>query len=814
MPQQYLRKSTIKTAETLQMAVMEVAKLRKTVVTPEFLLLALIEQKDSIVLRILDDLGLKSDQLRTEIVDRVIQTSNTLPDAGSGQFNLKITQEIETAFERADREREKLGDTYISTGSLFLALFHKSSGPVSELLSDLALDYRQCENALKRIRGSGKVLQQDSESRQSVLEQYTTDLTAMARKGLLDPVIGRESEINRVIEILSRRKKNNPILIGEPGVGKTVIVEGLANQIAAADAPEHLLNRRVLSLEIGALIAGAKVQGEFEERLKTIKDEVIASHGEIILFIDEIHTVVGAGRTGGGLDASNMLKPALARGLLQCIGATTFKEYKQYVESDKALERRFQPVRVDEPSTEQTIEILKGLQKKYEAHHQIEYDEDAINAAARLSARYLTDRMLPDKAIDLIDEAGAKKRLQVVYMPQAIREKEAERRELLNAKAEAFNSQNFEEMAALQMRLSAIEDQLQHEREHWIQHSGHQDKRVTVSDIAAVIRRMTGIPVEKMVASEIEKLSRLEEIFQRRVIGQDHAVSSVANALRRNRAGLRKPNAPIASFLFLGPTGVGKTEMAKAIAEQLLDDENKIIRFDMSEYGERHEVAKLIGAPPGYVGYGEGGQLTEKVRSNPYSVILFDEFEKAHPDVFHILLQVLDEGFLTDAQGVKVSFRNCVIVGTSNIGSEILTDRKRPVGIGSQSEIWDKHQENELILKEVRKFLRPEFINRLDEIIIFNSLTSGDLFKILDFQIRNLEERLMSLGMKLRFEPEAKEYVIRSIGSSRFGARPLARSLETLVENEIANLLIRSRGLPSHLATVKVKSGRISVVLS
>ena len=598
----------------------------------------------------------------------------------------------------------------------------------------------------------------------------------------------REREITRVIEIISRRKKNNPVLIGEPGVGKTVIVEGLAQQIASGDVPEHLLAKKILLLEIGTLIAGAKMQGEFEERLSNVRDEVIAAAGDVILFIDELHTVVGAGRSSGGLDASNMLKPALAKGLLQCLGATTNREFKQYIESDKALERRFQPLRVSEPSLTQTLAILRGLAPHYEAHHQISYAAEALHGAAELSQRYLPDRFLPDKAIDLIDEAGAAKRLQIVYNPPALRKMEKERNDLLSKKAEAFNDNDFELMASYQTKISRLEIKIAQARTEFSKGRKKRDTQVNKEDIARIVHRMTGIPVARMVAEEIAKLQTLEVCFQQRVIGQTHALLSVANAIRRNRAGLRQPNAPIASFLFLGPTGVGKTELAKAIAAEMMDNEANIIRLDMSEYSERHEVAKLIGSPPGYVGYGEGGQLTERVRRQPYSVVLFDEIEKAHPDLLSIMLQILDEGWLTDSEGTKVSFQNTIVIGTSNLGSAIMTEQKRPVGIGAQS--FSRDDELKEIEAEMKRFLKPEFINRLDEVIIFNRLNSDDLRQVLDLQIKDLEQRLASKNIALSFDAAAKDYIVNVIDTLNYGARPLQRKLQQLVENKIAMLLM------------------------
>jgi ATP-dependent Clp protease ATP-binding subunit ClpC len=794
MAQSLLRNCTSKVGEALQAAIMELANSQKSVVTAESMLLALMDQKDSVILKIFNELGKDSGSLRREIADRVMMHIQSLPEIQPGRTaNMRISQELKNLFDGADAQRKKFGDDYISTGTLFLSGFDKDVPGLRQLLIDSGLDYESCQKALSAIRGNLKIDQKDDESRQSILDQYTTDMTALARRKALDPVVGREAEIERVIEILSRRKKSNPVLIGEPGVGKTVIVEGLAQRIVDADVPEYLLNRRLLSLEMGTLIAGAKMQGEFEERLKTIIDEVTSSEGEIILFVDELHTVVGTGRSGGGLDASNMLKPALAKGVLQCIGATTLREYKQFIESDKALERRFQPVRVEQPSVLQTVTILKGLRPKYESHHEIEYTDEALTAAAELSDRYMTDRFLPDKAIDLMDEAGAKKRLKLIHTPQAMRALETRRQELLEKKSEAFKAQDFEKMASFQMELSRIESEINQERAKVQSTLGEKDRRVDAQDIATVVNRLTGIPVEKMMSAEAERLRNLEQRFQARVVGQSHAVASVANAIRRNRAGLRKPNAPIASFLFLGPTGVGKTELAKAIAAELMDDESRIIRIDMSEYMEKHSVSRLVGSPPGYVGYGEGGQLTEKVRQNPYSVVLFDEFEKAHPDIYNILLQVLDEGWLTDAEGQRVSFRNCVIIGTSNIGSEHLTQRRRPVGIAAQTEPLDAEGEKALVMGEVKNYLRPEFINRLDEIIVFSRLGTDDLERILDLQLAGLTSRLGKIGFSVTLSPAARKGLLEGIDASTYGARPLRRRIEQTIENQIASMLVSEK---------------------
>ena len=792
MVQKHLKNSTQKVAEAVQKALMEHAHLKKSVLTSEGVLLALMEQKDSIVTKILGEMPADPSQIRAEIQNKINSAINDLPEFEEGRIaQMQISPDVKNLFEVGDRERKRLGDGFISTGCLFLAAFDKSLVNTQRILHQSGLTYEFCSHALDAIRGHTKITDRESESRRSLMGEYTTDLTALARRGQLDPVACRDSEINQVIQILSRRKKNNPLLIGEPGVGKTVIVEGLALRIVSADVPDYLVDKRVLSLEMGSLLAGAKLQGEFEERLKSIRDEVIASSGDIILFIDEIHTVVGAGRSSGSLDASNMLKPALAQGKLQCVGATTLKEYKQYIESDKALARRFQTIKIDEPTVENTIEILSNIKDKYQSHHQIVYTKDALEAAATLANRYITERFLPDKAIDLLDEAGAAKRLKMIYAPPELRELERSKHVLLENKSQAFNEQDFESMALFQMELAQLEARIANLKNHLQLNKAGEDNIVSQEDIATIVSEQTGIPINKILAEEADKLDQLESRIKRRVVGQDHAIRSIANSIRRNRSGLKNAGKPIGSFLFLGPTGVGKTELAKAIAVEMLDDESKIIRVDMSEYMERHDVSKLIGSPPGYVGYGEGGQLTEQVKRQPYSVVLFDEFEKAHVEVFNILLQVLDEGWLTDGEGQKVSFSNCVIIGTSNIGSDLMSNKRSTIGIGAQVNEWSKDELSKEMFKEMKNYFRPEFINRLDEVIIFNRLAKEQFNEILEIMLTELHNRLQKLGLGFSVSLEAKAFIISNIETDLFGARPLKRKIELLIENPIASKLVQ-----------------------
>jgi ATP-dependent Clp protease ATP-binding subunit ClpC len=798
MPQHFLKSSTHQVNEVFQAAITEAVNAQSRLLTPEFILFALVEQKDSVVLKIAQELQLDEVKAKTGLVNGLYERINKLqrrpeptPGNKADSLNLYGTQEVNFLFEKADSERKNFSDAFISTGALFLACFDQRQGALRELLLNVGFSYEETRRALLSVRGSQTIANRDDESKQSVLNQFTKDLTAMARRGELDPVSARDAEIDRVIQILSRRKKNNPVLIGEPGVGKTVIVEGLVQRMLAQEVPEHLLGKRVLTLEMGELVAGTKMHGEFEERLKQIKEEIIALEGEVILFIDEIHTVVGAGRTSGALDASNILKTALARGQLQCIGATTFKEYKQYIESDPALERRFQPVRVEEPSLENAKLMLQAISARYERHHHIKYSPDALAAAVDLSHRYITGRSLPDKAIDLIDEAGALKRIRVVSLPPEIQKLEQDKQQKQEERTEVFNRQDFQRVAEIQMEVVKLENRISELRKNWEATIRPEDRVVHPEDIAELVSRSTGIPVHRLQSEDLSKLANIETELEKRVIGQSHAVRAVANALRRNRVGLRERRAPIGSFLFLGPTGVGKTELAKALAEFVVNDEQRLIRFDMSEFMERHETSKLIGSPPGYVGFGEGGQLTEKVKRQPYCVLLFDEIEKAHPETFNLFLQLLDDGRLTDAEGQVINFENTLVIFTSNIGSEHIVSNKRAMGLSVDTQELSNDEVEKLVRDELKKSFKPEFLNRLDDIIVFHKFAREAVFKILDIHLKSLAERLRKQGLLLEVSDAVRSWLSENGFDPLYGARPLRRLLEQEVENRIAQEIIR-----------------------
>ncbi len=643
-----------------------------------------------------------------------------------------------------------------------------------------------------------------------MLKKYTRDLTAMAREGKLDPVIGRDEEVKRVIQVLSRRTKNNPVLIGEPGVGKTAIADGLAQKIVNADVPELLRGRRVLALDLGGMVAGAKYRGEFEERLKGALDEIQRSK-DVVLFIDELHTVIGAGAAEGAIDASNMMKPMLARGELQCVGATTLDEYRAHIEKDAALERRFQPILVGEPTVEETVAILEGLRDKYEAHHKVKITDEAIREAAHLSDRYISDRFLPDKAIDLLDEAASKLRIEATMLPPDLREMELKLQELTREGAAAVQSQDYERAAELKAQADKIQETFVTAKDAWLADKGIADATVDADDIAELVSKWTGIPVQRMLQEEADKLLAMEQDIHGRVIGQDRAVEAVSEAVRRARAGLKDPKRPVGSFIFLGPTGVGKTELARALAEFLFDDENALIRLDMSEYMEKHTVSRLTGAPPGYVGYDEGGQLTEAVRRRPYSVVLFDEIEKAHPDVFNSLLQILDDGRLTDGKGRTVDFKNSVIIMTSNVGSGVIRKQRLGFAAEEEGEAAGTHDDLEKrLLEELRKSFRPEFLNRVDEIIVFDPLTREQLAEVVDLLLTHMRELMKGQGLALEVSDAARAHIAEEGYDAEYGARPLKRAIQRLVENPLSSALLRGEFHEGDTVRVDVAGGSLA----
>ena len=811
MIQNYIEQSTLKVRQALELAVGEMASLKQTTLTPDFILLALLSQSDSIVIQIISSLFPNPVDITAQIKGQVYQFyKNAAPSQATQIFTSK---EFNDVFQIAYEESRRQGDTYISTGILFLALFDLRAGHTAEFLKKAGLEQKKVMKALQELRNSTPVTTDDAETKADLLSSYTQDLTRQARGGLLDPVIGRDAEIDQIIQTLSRRKKNNPVLIGEAGVGKTVIVEGLAQKIASADVPDTLLNKRLLSLEMSEILAGAAMRGEFEERFKSVRDAVIKSQGQVILFIDELHTMVGAGSTPGGIDASSMLKTALAKGSLQVIGADTLAEYHTYVEADKALERRFHPILVREPSVQDTIAILKGIVPRYEKHHLVHFDESALVAASELSERYITDRNLPDKAVDLIDEAGAHKRISLNALPHDIKQLELQNNQLQQDKTDAFNAQNFEKVASLQMKIIQLQENLQRLHARWESERSTEKDQVDADDIAQVVSRWTGIPVARMIETEANKLARMEDQLHQRIIGQEDAVRSVANAIRRNRTGITSPLRPIGTFLFLGPTGVGKTELARTLAEFLLDDESRIVRLDMSEYMERHEVSKMIGAPPGYIGYGEGGQLTEKVRRNPYTVVLLDEIEKAHPDVFNILLQILEDGHLTDAQGRKVSFRNTILIGTSNLGTESLSPDKREIGF-VHSKVADYDEARRFVMKEVKRFFKPEFLNRLDDIIVFHYLEAEDVQKIARIFAKALVKRMLEHKIELHIDPNVISKIAVDGYDPAYGARPLRREFERQIENPLAMKIVEGTCTDNSRVEIKLENKMIHFITS
>ncbi len=771
----------------------------------EHFLLALLEQPEGVIPQVLERMNVDVAVIRQRL-DEVLKASPKAAIYGGGAGQVFITPRVKRVIDLANNEANRLKDEYISTEHVFLAILDERGTAAARILADAGVTKERVLEAIKEVRGGQRVTDPQAESRYRTLEKYSRDLTRLATEGKLDPVIGRDEEILRVIQILSRRTKNNPVLIGEAGVGKTAIVEGLAQKIAANDVPEILLGKRVVALDLGAMIAGSRFRGEFEERLKAAIEEIQRSEGEIILFIDELHQVVGAGAAQGALDASNMMKPALARGELNAIGATTLDEYRQYIEKDSALDRRFAPVYVDEPSVEETIAMLHGLRDRYEAHHKVTFSDAALEAAARLSHRYVTDRRLPDKAIDLMDEAAAKLRVALYSLPQELKEMKMEIDRLQMEEDAASAARNYERAMEYRTRRVQLTEKFEASREQW-QQKNQLDEIVDVNDIAEVVASWTGIPVNQMLETEAEKLLRMEEALHKRIVGQHEAIVAISDAIRRARSGLKDPRRPIGSFIFLGSSGVGKTELAKALAEFLFDDEDALVRIDMSEYRESHTVSRLFGAPPGYVGYEEGGQLTEVVRRRPYRVILFDEIEKAHPDVWNALLQILEDGRLTDGQGRVVDFRNTVIIMTSNLGTEFA--RKSGALGFAPSDSPELAADHEAIEKAMRQTFRPEFLNRIDEIIIFKPLSIEEVEQIVTLQMKDIAGRLAEQGLAVELTAAAQRWLAKQGYDPQFGARPLRRALQRFVESPLSVKLLRGEFKPGDLVVVDVKDDAV-----
>ena len=800
--------------------VLEIAKeiaieLGHNYIGTEHILYGLTEEENGVASKVLENQNINSENVLEEIENLIGR------DEGRTITSLGFTPRTKRVLENAFLEARKLDSDYIGTEHILIGIMREADSIAVRILLDLGINPQKLYNEIVKVLEEDEDINSsdNSQTRKTgsfnstpTLNQYGTDLTKSASLGKLDPVIGRKNEIERVIQILSRRTKNNPCLIGEPGVGKTAVVEGLAEKIVQGDVPEILKDKRVVTIDLSSMIAGAKYRGDFEERIKKALNEVKKA-GDVILFIDEIHTIVGAGSAEGAIDAANILKPLLARGEIQLIGATTLNEYRKYIEKDSALERRFSPVTVNEPTHEETVEILKGIRDKYEAHHNIKITDEAINAAVELSSRYINDRFLPDKAIDLIDEASSKIRLSSLEEPDSLKELEDKIEKMNQEKEAAVKVQKFEKAAKIRDEVNKLKEELEAERNKWKSKKTKAIPKLTEEDIAKTIASWTGIPAAKITQDENKKLKNLDKELHKRVIGQNEAVEAVAKAIRRSRVGLKNPNRPIGSFLFLGPTGVGKTELSKALAESLFGTEDAMIRIDMSEFMEPHSVAKLIGAPPGYVGFDDGGQLTEKIRRKPYSVILFDEIEKAHPDVMNMLLQILEDGRLTDSQGRTVNFKNTVIIMTSNIGARLITEKKS-LGFTNSSEEDETKEYEEIkknVMAELKKQLRPEFINRIDDIIVFHKLNDEEINSIIDLLLKNVEQRLVEQGLNIKIDKSVKELIAKKGVDKEFGARPLRRAIQNIVEDKLAEEILDGNIKPGVEAKLVAKDDKVEL---
>ncbi|MDQ0340155.1 ATP-dependent Clp protease ATP-binding subunit ClpC [Caldalkalibacillus uzonensis] len=800
---------TERAQKVLALAQEEAMRLGHNNIGTEHILLGLVREGEGIAAKALQALNLDMEKIRKEVETLIGKGMETTD-------NIHYTPRAKKVIELSMDEARKLGHTYVGTEHVLLGLIREGEGVAARVLNNLGVSLNKARQQVLQLLGSNEAMTTGPQGGQGgaantpTLDSLARDLTAIAKNDELDPVIGRSKEIERVIQVLSRRTKNNPVLIGEPGVGKTAIAEGLAQRIVNNEIPETLRGKRVMTLDMGTVVAGTKYRGEFEDRLKKVMDE-IRQAGNIILFIDELHTLIGAGGAEGAIDASNILKPALARGELQCIGATTLDEYRKYIEKDAALERRFQPIMVDPPSIEDAILILKGLRDRYEAHHRVKITDEAIEQAVKLSDRYITDRFLPDKAIDLIDEAASKVRLKSYTVPPNLKELEQKLEEIRKEKDAAVQSQEFEKAASLRDTEQKLREELEKTKNDWKEKQGQTDSEVTAEDIADIVASWTGIPVKKLAQEESERLLNMEDILHQRVIGQDEAVKAISKAIRRARAGLKDPKRPIGSFIFLGPTGVGKTELAKAVAESLFGDENAVIRIDMSEYMEKHTTSRLVGSPPGYVGYEEGGQLTEKVRRKPYSVILLDEIEKAHPDVFNILLQVLEDGRLTDAKGRTVDFKNTVIIMTSNAGAELL---KKGTTLGFQADSAEQNYQNmkDKVMGELKRMFRPEFLNRIDEVIVFHSLEEEHLMQIVDLMAKQLQKRLKEQDIEFSLTDAALRHIVKEGHDPQYGARPLRRALQRMVEDRLSEELLQGNISKGDSVLIDVEDGQLKVV--